>query len=230
MVELIEKGYLYIAQPPLYKVKRGNHELYLKDEQAFEDYILEQGTSDIALRSLPDNRSGTWASKNSRPWRHWLSSRSEEIHGAELITFLKSLIAYEHLLKRFEYRRMDVLAFRAVTLGPAPEADDLRDPDKVDRLVEAATAVFKRLYPGEPTPETHATRDEEHEAYRVLFERAKEGTHSRLVLDIPMVTSAEYRELRARGQAMKRLGLPPYGLKVRGSCANAHRWYSSSIR
>ena len=55
MVELIEKGYLYIAQPPLYKVKRGNHELYLKDEQAFEDYILEQGTSDLALRSLPDN-------------------------------------------------------------------------------------------------------------------------------------------------------------------------------
>ena len=138
----------------------------------------------------------------------------EEIGGAELITFLKSLIAYEHLLKRFEHRRMDVLALRAVTLGPAPEAETC-DPDKVDQVVEAATAVFKRLYPGEPTPKTHATRDEEQEAYRVLFERAKEGTHSRLVLDIPMVTSAEYRELRARGQAIKRLGLPPYGLKVR---------------
>jgi DNA gyrase subunit B len=195
MVELIEKGYLYIAQPPLYKVKRGNHELYLKDEQAFEDYILEQGTSDLAL--IPED--------NGQP-----------IAGSELITLLKSLIAYEHLLRRFEHRRIDVVTLRAVTLGPSPEADSLRDPNRVDHGVEAAHAVFTRLYPGEPAPETQITWDEEHAAYRVLFDRIKEGTHSRLVLDLSMVTSAEYRELRARGQALKRLGLPPYRLTVRG--------------
>ena len=195
MVELIEKGYLYIAQPPLYKVKRGNHELYLKDEQAFEDYILEQGTSDLALI----------AEENGQP-----------IAGAELITLLKSLIAYEHLLRRFEHRRIDVLTLRAVTLGPSLEADSLRDPGRVDHAVEAANAVFTRLYPGEPAPDTQIAWDEEHAAYRVLFDRVKEGTHSRLVLDISMVTSAEYRELRARGQALKRLGLPPFRLTVRG--------------
>jgi DNA gyrase subunit B len=195
MVELIEKGYLYIAQPPLYKVKRGNHELYLKDEQAFEDYILEQGTSDLALMPEGD---------------------SQPIAGAELITLLKSLIAYEHLLKRFEHRRIDILALRAVTLGPSPDGESLRQPSHVDQTVADASAVFTRLYPGEPLPEPRITRDEEHEAYRVLFERVKEGTHSRLVLDVPMVASAEYRELRARGQALKRLGLPPYRLMVKG--------------
>jgi DNA gyrase subunit B len=215
MVELIEKGYLYIAQPPLYKVKRGNHELYLKDEQAFEDYILEQGTSDIALHSLPDGRGGV-SGQEQQAVETLARPGNEEVTGAELITFLKTLIAYEHLLKRFEYRRMDVLVLRAITLGPAPEAEDLRHPERVDRLVEEAMAAFKRLYPDEVPPATHITRDEEHEAYRVLFQRAKEGTHSRLVLDILMVTSAEYRELRARGQVIKRLGLPPYGLKVRG--------------
>ena len=52
-------------------------------------------------------------------------------------------------------------------------------------------------------PETDITWDEEHAAYRVLFERGREGMSSRLMLDTPMVTSAEYRELRARGQVLK---------------------------
>ncbi|MFU1478132.1 DNA topoisomerase (ATP-hydrolyzing) subunit B [Roseovarius sp. C7] len=50
MPELIEGGYLYIAQPPLYKVSRGKSEVYLKDQPAMEDYLIEQGTDDAMLR------------------------------------------------------------------------------------------------------------------------------------------------------------------------------------
>lgn len=49
MPEIIERGHLYIAQPPLYKVKRGSSELYLKDERDFEDYLVEMGTDDAVL-------------------------------------------------------------------------------------------------------------------------------------------------------------------------------------
>lgn len=49
MPELIEGGYLYIAQPPLYKVKRGNSEQYLKDQTAFEDYLIDSGLDETSL-------------------------------------------------------------------------------------------------------------------------------------------------------------------------------------
>ena len=50
MPELIEGGYLFIAQPPLYKVTRGKSEVYLKDQAALEDYLVAQGADAAVLR------------------------------------------------------------------------------------------------------------------------------------------------------------------------------------
>jgi DNA gyrase subunit B len=50
MRELIDRGHLYIAQPPLYKVTRGKSEQYLKDERALEDYLIDTGLEETALR------------------------------------------------------------------------------------------------------------------------------------------------------------------------------------
>jgi DNA gyrase subunit B len=50
MPELLERGHLYIAQPPLYRAKRGNEERYLKDDRALEDYLVEKATAGASLR------------------------------------------------------------------------------------------------------------------------------------------------------------------------------------
>lgn len=53
---LIEKGYVYIAQPPLYRVKKGNHEIYLGDEDGLDSYLLRQGMQGIQLFKLKDGK------------------------------------------------------------------------------------------------------------------------------------------------------------------------------
>ncbi len=52
MPQLIEKGYLYIAQPPLYKVKKGSSEVYLKNEQALQNYIIDNSLKILLSKHL----------------------------------------------------------------------------------------------------------------------------------------------------------------------------------
>jgi len=79
MLELVEKGYLYIAQPPLYKIKKGKKENYLKDESALQEYLLEEGTDGMTLT---------------------LGGGAKVLRGKQIIPTLRNIIDYNHLFDK----------------------------------------------------------------------------------------------------------------------------------
>jgi DNA gyrase subunit B len=83
MPELVENGFVYIAQPPLYKVKKGKKEEYIKDETAMFRYMMKQATSDIELKSAANGRT---------------------YEGKELSKMLEQVTEYERYFERFARR------------------------------------------------------------------------------------------------------------------------------
>jgi DNA gyrase subunit B len=79
MAELVELGYVYIAQPPLFKVKRGKKEEYIKDEGSMTRYLMRMATADMTVRSVGAN---------------------EEIEGKELARLLESMVDLKHYCER----------------------------------------------------------------------------------------------------------------------------------
>ncbi|CAF0758536.1 unnamed protein product [Didymodactylos carnosus] len=108
MRQLIDNGYLYIAQPPLYKVKKGNNELYLKNEQGLQEYLIKSTLND-AFITLND---GT------------------QIVGKELEGIIKGVIKFVHLLdqvsKKFNRQLAECLTIRGL-LGKHIFAENTRN-------------------------------------------------------------------------------------------------------
>jgi DNA gyrase subunit B len=117
MPQLIEGGYLYIAQPPLYKVARGKSEVYLKDQPALEEYLVEMGTEGAVLR-LTD---GT------------------EIAGNDLARVIEGARQFRRVLDAFPTHYPRAILEQAALAGAF-------DPGRADADLQAvADTVAKRL-------------------------------------------------------------------------------------
>lgn len=122
MPELIERGYIYIAQPPLYKVKKGKQEQYVKDDDALEKYLMQ-----LALDKAAFHPSATAPA---------ISSSALE----ELITHYQSVSkAIQKLKKRFDETFLKTLIYL-----PVVNKEDLNDTDKMQSYVETLERALKQ--------------------------------------------------------------------------------------
>jgi DNA gyrase subunit B len=140
MPELVERGHIYIAQPPLYKVKNGKEELYLKDGPALNAYLLK-----IALNHASVNTGG---------------DNPRTVEGEELAKLANMHLAAETVIERLS-NFMDAEALRAIADGVQIKLDTIEEarsaPDSEAKLRELTTTgvpadVTARSTPTASTP------------------------------------------------------------------------------
>ncbi|RKT32390.1 DNA gyrase subunit B [Roseovarius halotolerans] len=166
MPELIENGHLYIAQPPLYKVSRGKSEVYLKDEPALEDYLIQQGTDDAALRL------GT----------------GEEIIGQDLVRVVEEARQTKRILEAFptHYPRhiLEQAAIAEAFLPGRVDSDLQGVADTVAERLDLIALEYERGWQGRPTQD-HGMR----------MTRTVRGVEEIRTLDGPVLRGGEARRL-----------------------------------
>lgn len=166
MRELIDRGYLYIAQPPLYKAKRGSNEVYLKNEQALRDYLIKATINDASF----------------------ISANGDQISGAELSELIQKIIKFNAALdqvgKKFHCGIAECLAVNSM-LNP-----EILVPSNQDMI----TGKISSLNGGELEPDKtdwQVSIDEEH----IEFFRFVRGLKESKILSKEQLEAFEFTQL-----------------------------------
>jgi DNA gyrase subunit B len=194
MPELIERGYVYIAQPPLFKVKKGKTERYLKDEAALNEYLADLAVEDVEL---------------------YLEGAQSYVTGRRLLPILKKMIAFESLLARLNKRPHEAAMLRAFVDEPGLDRDLLKNREALTAVVDQAKRTLAGVYP-KLTPTFDVLEDEEHQSNKVVCRVQAGGMLHGLEVTHELVGSADFRELQKLAPSAIGLGRAPYRLKAGG--------------
>jgi len=185
MRELIEKDHVFIAQPPLYRIKKGKSEKYIKDEKEFTKEIMRRATENLRVEVHAENGAPKMA-----------------LDGIELRTFLLNLDDYQQAFHKVERRLRDARVVEI--LGNI----ELRVDHKAEFQEEAnLRPVFEALAKLGLKPEMR--QDEEHEAFAVVFH---DSTNAERTIGLQLAAQPEYRRYRALARQIARYNEPPFAV------------------
>ncbi len=182
MQELITRGKIFVAQPPLYRIKKGKSEKYIKNDKEFTREILRRAIENLHVEIGID------------------PANVERIEGTELRNYLMSLDELQQVCQRMERRVRDsriVDVLLDVDLGIDAKTD-LQDEAKVKALSERLKAV--KL-------DASMERDEEHSAWMASY---KDPTNATRYINTEFVAGPEYRRLRALVKQTAKYNKPPF--------------------
>jgi DNA gyrase subunit B len=173
MPELVERGHVYIAQPPLYKVKRGKREEYIKDEKAMTRYLMRQATNEMQIKSASNDKS---------------------IAGAELAKVLEKVVELKRYREKFarrvggdhELMKILIAAFAGRDGVMMKSGKKMRQIfDSQDLMAEVEGKIFEGGY------KTNLEQDEEHGLWEIRIDLHGGGS---VLFDWNLASLAEFQK------------------------------------
>ncbi len=190
MPDLVERGHVYIAQPPLYKVRHGKDERYLKDDHELNQYMLRHALDGAAL--LP-------------------AAGAEPIRGEALGELARKYLLAEAVIERLA-RIIDADALRAILDGCAIDLSN--EQAAMASAARLAQAMVKYAPPTNGgAPSVRPRFDDKHEKWLLLIERKHHGNVKASVINADFLVSADYRALAECAQTVS--GLIGAGAEIR---------------
>jgi DNA gyrase subunit B len=180
--------HLFIAQPPLFKVKKGKTERYLKNEQALEDFLLENATEDVRF-----------------------ASKRSTLEGDQLRALAKKALRYSHVLAAIE-KKADERIVDALVKASGLTKNDLKDDKATAKAAQRMGEHFKLFVP-DLADATHSLhRDTEHGGWKIVWPTRFGGARKNTIIDFAFLDSPEYEELARLGADFQQFE-PPYALE-----------------
>ena len=188
MPQIIEKGYLYIAQPPLYKYKKGKVEKYLKDERELLQFLSDVGMNSVEIIDANDKK------------------LDKSVMGSLLTRFEK----YENVMDMASRRRAQEIVEYIVQHSDV-DANTLASDEAAEQLKEDVISYLKSKHEGERIYVTgDVAFDEEYSRYRIVFETRINDVPRTSVIDAPLFSGGEVVELRRIHKQISEIALAPF--------------------
>jgi len=185
MKELIERGYLYIAQPPLFKVTDRKQELYIHNEETMKDHVLDNGVGRIRLSVV----NGT----------------SQTITGSRLLGLIKKAMRIETILDRFEREEKNREIIRILAGDPALSEEDFRTQEALARVVNTIAKALGDRLEGSCTE-----MDQEHGRWKIVFNVRRNNQLLTTSIDRDILKLPKFQEIKALLSQVAVLGEAPY--------------------
>ncbi len=188
MPEVIRQGYLYIAQPPLYQVKKGKKTLYLKDQAAMDEFLVTNAVDNVEI--VP-------------------AGKKSGILGAPLLHLAKRLKRFRTVLANLD-KRCDARFVAALLRSSGLGKEELRQRRKVEEAAAALRPYLEQRYPDLFPLQIKVDWETEHGAGRLeIIPRA--GSQAKAsTIDWALVESPEYQEAWSIDQDLRSIGAAPY--------------------
>lgn len=184
MPEVVERGYLYVAQPPLYKIRKSGKDQYLKNENELNNYLLKTALDSIQVSAGP-----------------------KPIAGAQLSTSLKSALVFKQAIARFAFRAEPSIV-SAFVFDLKADEKVCSSKESLERALNQVRDIVKKRGVKEYSFKT--SFNEEYSTYNAeiftVTNTGRKTTH----LEKNFFTSMEYKELTRLAENMHALGAGPF--------------------